>query len=229
MMETGTSDVFKDIIFDFVIDDLEGGAQYTNRKDDPGGPTKFGVIQRTLDRLRITFLEFSDLPVDVKDLTRDQACRIARSVFWDALSCDEFHPAVSLYLFDCAYNCGQTNAVALLQTAGCMVGRRTGAVSNVFVSPSLKEFVQHVINVRLSSEKFDLSDDKYNDALQFRIDGGMGPKTKALVFPITPLMMCTEYNAMRLLYYNRIGGSNLHGWHNRLEKVRVMAERLLRR
>ena len=56
---------------------LEGG--YVNDSHDPGGATKYGITQRTLDSLQKKPLP-AKLPANVHDLTPDQATVIYQSV-----------------------------------------------------------------------------------------------------------------------------------------------------
>jgi len=87
----------------------EGGD--TNRADDPGGLTRFGIAQTKHPEL------------DVTTLTRDQAIAIYKEEYWDALGLDALPPSIALLVFDCAVNQGTGRAGILLQKALGFVGR----------------------------------------------------------------------------------------------------------
>ncbi len=85
-----------------LIDEVEG-REYTNHKDDDGGPTKFGITQSTLSR-------FYGRPAsidDVKNLTETTASFIYRDMYWEPLQLDRVHCATTAWvLFNQAVNFG---------------------------------------------------------------------------------------------------------------------------
>jgi len=83
----------------------EGG--YTNNPtgQDPGGETKYGISKRS----------YPD--VDIGGLTVEDAKRIYRRDFWDALRLDELPELVGETVFDAAVNSGRRAAVLWLQKA----------------------------------------------------------------------------------------------------------------
>lgn len=90
--------------FDTAFDRLlghEGG--YSNRADDPGGETNWGISKRS----------YPD--VDIKNLTRDGAKAIYLRDFWTPLAAA--HPAVRFQAFDFAVNSGIQTAIRKLQAA----------------------------------------------------------------------------------------------------------------
>lgn len=102
----------------------EGG--YADHPDDPGGATKFGITRATLERFR-------GHPVgkdDVKALTREEAARVYRRLYWDACHCARLPAGLALAVFDGAVNQGTARAAAMLQAAaGVPVDGRIGPVT----------------------------------------------------------------------------------------------------
>lgn len=89
----------------------EGG--YVNHPADRGGPTKYGITQATL-------ADWRGRPVtanDVKLLTWDEASRIYRRNYWDAVRADDLPVGLDYLVFDMAINHGPRRAVILLQEA----------------------------------------------------------------------------------------------------------------
>lgn len=91
---------------------LEGGE--VNVKGDPGGHTKYGITQATLNRMHI---QHTELPVNVADLTADQATQIYREVQWHAIMGDNLPPVVAPLVLNAAVNMGESRAIMLLQDA----------------------------------------------------------------------------------------------------------------
>lgn len=84
----------------------EGG--YVNDPDDPGGETKFGISKRAHPDL------------DIKALTLEQAGRIYKRDYWDAVGLDslaEGRPMFAAAVFDTAVNMGVLRARKLAQKA----------------------------------------------------------------------------------------------------------------
>jgi lysozyme family protein len=81
----------------------EGG--YVNDPADGGGPTKWGISQRSYPHLVI------------RTLTQEDAAAIYRRDFWDPCRGDELPEAIAIALFDAAVNAGPQAAIRLLQTA----------------------------------------------------------------------------------------------------------------
>lgn len=93
---------------------LEGG--YADVSGDPGGATKYGITQRTLDSLQGKALP-AVLPKNVVQLTPDQAHVIYRAVDWAAIHGDELPGALGALMLNSAVNQGEPTAVILLQNA----------------------------------------------------------------------------------------------------------------
>jgi lysozyme family protein len=90
---------------------LEGG--YSDRPDDPGGPTKLGITLATLSGA----WGRAATAGEVKALTPDQAAAIYRQRYWDASGCARWPAGLDLMVFDTAVNMGPGVAVRLLQAA----------------------------------------------------------------------------------------------------------------
>lgn len=102
----------------------EGG--FVNHPADRGGPTKFGITQRTLADWRGTTVTEED----VRALTKEEARLIYLGRFWNVIRGDDLPYGVDLALFDFAVHSGVSRAVATLQRivrtdVDGVVGRKT--------------------------------------------------------------------------------------------------------
>ena len=88
--------------FDRLIDVEKG---YVNNPDDKGGPTKFGISQRSYPN------------VDIENLTLFGAKQIYWTDFWLRGSMDQYDGAIAFQVFDAAVNHGMETALRLLQRA----------------------------------------------------------------------------------------------------------------
>lgn len=89
----------------------EGG--YVDHPRDPGGATNMGITRATL-------AAFRGRPVtkaEVRGLTADEAGRIYRERYWNAVRGDELPAGVDLAVFDAAVNSGPSRAIRWLQGA----------------------------------------------------------------------------------------------------------------
>lgn len=78
----------------------EGG--YVNHPDDPGGATKYGITQRTLEAFR-------NRPVseyEIRNLGKSEAAVIYRKRYWNAIGADDLPAGVDALAFDIAVNHG---------------------------------------------------------------------------------------------------------------------------
>lgn len=104
-----------DAIIDGVV--ARESDQYTNDPLDSGGPTKYGITQRTLARFR----KFHVTPSDVQALTRAQAVEVYRFVFVDEPGFDKLLGAATLSkaiaekVIDCGVLSGPGRATEWLQ------------------------------------------------------------------------------------------------------------------
>jgi lysozyme family protein len=101
----------------------EGTGPATAHPADPGGLTKYGISKRA----------YPD--VDIGGLTLDDAKRIYRRDFWDALRLDELPEVLAETVFDAAVNSGKRAAVIWLQKslgaeADGVLGPKTIAAAN---------------------------------------------------------------------------------------------------
>lgn len=87
----------------------EGG--YVNNPADRGGATNFGITQRTLDDCRRAT---PSLPLDVKDLTREEAIEIYRTEYWPPFN-EIGNMETALVLFDQAVLRGTSRVVSFVQ------------------------------------------------------------------------------------------------------------------
>ena len=102
----------------------EGG--FVNDPRDAGGATRWGISLRFLHDPAIDgdFDGDGDEDVDdVRQMTREQAIALYRSVFWDALRLGEIrNQQLATKVLDLAVNVGKVAAVKILQRAlGCEV------------------------------------------------------------------------------------------------------------
>jgi lysozyme family protein len=96
----------------------EGG--YVNDPRDPGGATNHGVSLRFLRTTGLVYDLNRDGRVDEKDIrlvSLEDARRIYRTQFWDAIRADELAPALALLVFDSAVHNGVGQATRWLQRA----------------------------------------------------------------------------------------------------------------
>lgn len=87
----------------------EGG--YSNHPSDPGGPTNFGI---TIHDYRM-YINPKGTARDVRALKVEQAKKIFRAKYWDALRCDELPPGVDYAVFDYGVNSGIGRAGKVLR------------------------------------------------------------------------------------------------------------------
>ena len=106
--------------------------KYTNRKNDNGGPTKYGITLATWRR--VGYDKNGDGVLneeDVKLLTEEDFHRVFKNNFWDACKADLIiDQSVANMLVDFAYNSGVNKAVKHLQlvlgiTADGIIGNKT--------------------------------------------------------------------------------------------------------
>lgn len=81
------------------------GSVYENHPNDPGGPTKFGIDQR------------SHPGVNIRALTKAQALDIYVADYWKPIAGDQLPKPLCFAVMDCAVNCGRTQAIKWLQRA----------------------------------------------------------------------------------------------------------------
>lgn len=105
----------------------EGGVSERPRKDDPGGPTNYGVTQKTYDSWRSDRGEPSK---PVRQMTEEEAWAIYKHNFWDPVKGEALPLGVAYAVFDFALHSGPVRAVKELQhvvgvVADGVLGTRT--------------------------------------------------------------------------------------------------------
>lgn len=97
-------------VFEHVL--LAEGKNFTNIKEDKGGPTKFGITQRTLSHYRGYTVSFQE----VRDMKIEEAKEIYWQEFWDKMSLDVVpYFLIQTLLFDQGVNRGSTTAAREFQ------------------------------------------------------------------------------------------------------------------
>jgi len=103
------SDLNKSLEFIFKA---EGG--FCNDKNDKGGATNLGIIQREYDAWR----KERDLPLrSVRNIEKDEAIKIYTDEYWLAGKCDKMPWPVNLAHLDACINTGLHQAAKFLQRA----------------------------------------------------------------------------------------------------------------
>lgn len=122
---------------------VEGG--FVDNPRDPGGATKYGITQRTLDAYAyLPTFATQPRPANVADLTEQQAAWLYRKIDWDVMRCDEMPPALACLLLNSAINQGEPTSVRLLQASlsveqDGIVGPDTLAAIRSWKSPYMPE------------------------------------------------------------------------------------------
>lgn len=91
---------------------MEGGE--ANVQGDPGGHTKYGITQATLNALLRTG-KYLFLPANVAGLTPGGATQIYQLVQWATIRGDELPPTLAPLVLNAAVNMGEPRAIMLLQ------------------------------------------------------------------------------------------------------------------
>lgn len=111
----------------------EGDDKYTDRSDDKGGPTKFGITLATLT----AYQKRPTTDTEVMGLTRDVAKSIAKTVFWKPLRLDDvIEKAVATAILDISFPEGIGTAAKFVQIA---VGIPAKKIDGVLGSESVAE------------------------------------------------------------------------------------------
>lgn len=88
----------------------EGG--YVNHRDDPGGATNMGVIQRTYDAWR----DRKELQrQSVRNITKEEVVAIYKDQFWDKIWGDILPNGLDYAMYDFAINSGPVRAIKFIQ------------------------------------------------------------------------------------------------------------------
>jgi len=128
----------------------EGG--FSNHPADKGGATNFGITLDTLGRWRKERGDSTTTVDDVKNLTRDEACEVYRTNYWNKLKCDDLPAGIDLVTFDFGVNAGPGRAAKLLQNA---VGAKDdGSVGDATIAATKvkqpQELIRKLCDLRLN-------------------------------------------------------------------------------
>ena len=116
---------------------LEGG--YSDRPDDKGGPTNFGLSQKS----------YPD--INMKTLTRDQAIEIYFNDFWIPMNLFVINDdELVLRLFCFGVNCGIRTAIRILQK---LVGVIADGFIGSLTARAVREFDGNVVDSFIQREK----------------------------------------------------------------------------
>lgn len=115
---------------------IEG--KYSFDPADPGGETNWGISKRSYPKL------------DIKNLTREQACDLYRRDFWDRLDLDNLPIGIANQMLDFAVNSGTGTASRACQ-------RALGVADDGHIGPvtlaKLKSTEPHVFAMRLLAQR----------------------------------------------------------------------------
>ncbi|MEJ2768075.1 glycoside hydrolase family 108 protein [Mycetohabitans sp. B46] len=144
-------------VFDDAFDRLignEGG--YSYNPQDPGGETMWGVTQRVARAWGYTG--------SMRDLPRETAKQIAKTLYWDPLHCGCYDARVAFQIFDANYNGGHV-VTWMQQASGAFADGKFGPKTIAAVQSADPElFIMRFIAARLA----------YLTALQTWPDFGRG-------------------------------------------------------
>ena len=87
----------------------EGG--YSNHPDDKGGPTNLGITLATFRK----WVKKDGTIADLKAMTREQAAKCYRAVYWNGIKGDDLPGGIDYAVFDYCVNSGQGRAAKALQ------------------------------------------------------------------------------------------------------------------
>lgn len=113
----------------------EGG--FVNDPRDPGGMTNLGVTKDTWE----AWTKRPASEADMRALTPAKVAPLYRDRYWNALRCDDLHPALALCVFDFGVNASVKRAARYLQA---VVGAaQDGAVGPATVAAARAFVAQH--------------------------------------------------------------------------------------
>jgi len=95
---------FENLIIPWIFE--KEGVKYENDPDDPGGPTKFGIDQRSHPK------------ENIRALTANRAMEIYWNEYWIKNNCDKYSPPMDWILFNCCVNCGAGREKQFLNVSG---------------------------------------------------------------------------------------------------------------
>lgn len=122
---------------------LKREAGYSDRKNDRGGATNYGITQKTLDYWNTTSPhKFAGSIKDVRNLTTSVATVIYWELYWNVAGCQRVPPRVREIHFDAAVQHSPRRAVMLLQqAAGAKVDGNFGAYTDTAVGGMIPDLL----------------------------------------------------------------------------------------
>lgn len=105
------SNAFDRAIAFILREDIEGGL--SDHPEDPGGRTNLGITAQTLINAKRDGMQ--GMPATVDDLTREQAIKIYKFMYWFTTRCDELPEPLAFLTFDAAVQHSPTRAIMFLQ------------------------------------------------------------------------------------------------------------------
>lgn len=134
-----------DTRFDLCLGEVlrhEGG--YADHPSDPGGATNMGITHKTLARWRKVSPWWTLPKAEVQRLTKTEASRIYRALYWTPCRASNLPHGIDLALFDFAVNSGPDRAIRVLQTLlGVVVDGHVGPLT---LAAAAKADARAVIN-----------------------------------------------------------------------------------
>jgi type VI secretion system secreted protein VgrG len=133
-LHEGLAEIMQSILtpqarFEYALNILlqdEGG--YSDDVDDPGGATNLGITQEDL----IDYHQKLGLPANVKDLTREDAAKFYKIMWWDRFHYEAINSLdIGTKVFDLAVNIGACEAHKLLQRALVRCGYSTMTIDGI--------------------------------------------------------------------------------------------------
>lgn len=109
----------KEKIINHTIVNFEG-IKYTNIPGDYGGPTKFGITQKTLE----AYLGKKVTPDDVKNMSMELAIRIYDKNYWQFFNIDWYPTEVQHIVYDMYVNSSPTSVGKIIQRALNSLGEK---------------------------------------------------------------------------------------------------------
>jgi lysozyme family protein len=117
----------------------EGG--FVNHPSDPGGATNKGITIATFRK----WVKRDGTVEDLKALTKEQAAKVYRAQYWNAVQADELPSGIDYAVFDIAVNSGPSRAIRILQEAvGATIDGKIGPAT---IAAAQKADPIHTINV----------------------------------------------------------------------------------
>lgn len=106
----------------------EGG--YVDHPSDPGGATNLGITHKTLARWRKVSPWWTLQKSEVQRMTRAEAARIYRALYWTPCKAGHLPAGLDLAVFDFAVNSGPDRAIRQLQaTLNVVVDGQVGPLT----------------------------------------------------------------------------------------------------